>query len=329
MTRIKIEIIVRVSGWFWTMNLMLPTKRHAGWIPAALILLSGPVAPSLWAAVIFQGTSPHHHIQVVDNNGIRTLSFNGSQETRMSLRNHLQGHFAYTEYFHMPWIWNNQITNVLMMGLGGGSAQRQYQFSYPEVHIDTVELDPMVIDVAKRYFNVRPSDKHRIIRSDGRLYLRRTRKKYDVILMDAYTANRYGSFIPYPLVTKEFFRLARNHLTDDGVIAYNVIGTMKGWRADILGAVYKTMKSEFPNVYLFPAPDSLNVVLIATQSAKTYNAAMIRQRTAEVIRNKRMKMRTFATRAKAIRFDAPRTAARSPVLTDDYAPVDGLLTRVR
>lgn len=284
------------------------------------------IQPALGAAVVYQGTSAYHHIKIVDNNGIRTLSFNGSQETRMSLRNHLQGHFIYTEYFHMPWIWNNQITNVLMMGLGGGSTQRAYQKCYPDVNVDTVELDPMVIDLAQKYFFVKRTPRHRIIRSDGRLYLRRARKKYDVILMDAYTANRYGSFIPYPLATREFFQLARAHLTDDGVIAYNVIGTMQGWRADILGAVYKTMKTVYPNVYMFPAPDSLNVVLIATQSEKKYNTTLVRQRAAELIAKRRVSMRTFATRARAIRFGAPRTAARSPALTDDYAPVDGLLT---
>lgn len=311
------------------MNSLRQTKRFAGRVLSALVLLGAAALTPLRAAVIYQGTSAYHHIQVIDHKGIRTLSFNGSQETRMSLRHHLQGHFIYTEYFHMPWVWNHQIKNVLMLGLGGGSAQRAYQNYYPDVNIDTVELDPVVIAVAQQFFHVRPTARHRIIRSDGRLYLRRTQKKYDVILMDAYTANRYGSFIPYPLATREFFELAHGHLTDNGVIAYNVIGTMRGWRADILGAVYKTMKSVFPNVYLFPAPDSQNVVLVGTKSRKTDTAAAVRQRAAELIKSRRVRIQSFATRVNAIHFGAPPTAARSPVLIDDYAPVDGLLTRVR
>ena len=307
------------------MNFLRYTKRPLGWLFGVFLAALMP----LQAGVVFQGDSAYHHIQVIDNNGVRTLSFNGSQETRMSLRNPLQGHFIYTEFFHVPWIWNNNIKNVLMMGLGGGSTQRAYQHYYPQVNIDTVELDPVVIAVAGKYFGVKPTDKHKIIRSDGRMHLRRTRKKYDVILMDAYTANRYGSFIPYSLATKEFFQLAHGRLTDNGVVAYNVIGTTHGWRADILGSIYRTMNSVFPKVYLFPAPDSKNVVLIATKSPQTYTITAARQRASQLINSKRVQLRFFATRVNAMRIGAPPTAARSPVLTDNYAPVDGLLKRAR
>src|SRR5579864_1261191 len=73
------------------------------------------------ATVIFERTSAYHHILVVDEDGVRTLSFNGSWETKMSLTNSLAGHFEYTEFFQMPWLWNHDIKRVLMAGLGGGS----------------------------------------------------------------------------------------------------------------------------------------------------------------------------------------------------------------
>ena len=155
----------------------------------------------------------------------------------MSLSEPLAGHFQYTEFFHMAWLWNPAMTNALMIGLGGGSIQRAYQHFYPQVNIDTVELDPAVLEVAKKYFSVQETPTHHMHISDGRQYLRRTQKKYDVMILDAYKSGRYGSFIPYHLVTKEFFELAREHLTENGVVVYNVIGTMQGWRADILGAV--------------------------------------------------------------------------------------------
>src|SRR5213594_4077358 len=103
--------------------------------------------------VVFEATSPYHHIRVIDQDGIRTLSFDGSMETRMSLRDPLKGHFEYTEYFQMPWLWNTQLTSVLMIGLGGGSTQRAYEHYYPTVTIDTVEIDPLVVELAQQYFN--------------------------------------------------------------------------------------------------------------------------------------------------------------------------------
>jgi spermidine synthase len=92
---------------------------------------------------------------VVDEAGIRTLKFNNSMETKMSLANPLQGHFEYTEYFHMPWLWNTNLQRVLMIGLGGGSTQRSYQQYYTNVMVETVELDPVVVTVAQKYFGVR------------------------------------------------------------------------------------------------------------------------------------------------------------------------------
>ena len=97
------------------------------------------------SAVVFEITSPYHHIRVIDQDGTRMLSFDGSMETRMSLRDPLRGHFEYTEYFHMPWLWNAQLTNVLMIGLGGGSAQRAFAHYYPHATVTTAEIDPAVV----------------------------------------------------------------------------------------------------------------------------------------------------------------------------------------
>src|SRR5262245_17828555 len=277
------------------------------------------------AVVVFEKTSTYHTIRVVDNQGIRTLSFDGSMETQMSLADPLKGHFEYTEYFHMPWIWNPGMTNVLMIGLGGGSTQRAYQHYYTNVMVDAIEIDPTVVEIAKKFFNVSESPTLKIHTSDGRVFLRRTQKKYDAIILDAYVANRYGSYIPYHLATKEFFELASEHLVTNGVVAYNVIGNFVGWRADCLGAIYKTMNSVFPQVYLFPAKTSQNVVILGTKSPQKFTGFMLHQRATELMAKRRVTMPTYRQRLYSLRTDPPRTVENSPVLTDDFAPIDGLL----
>lgn len=290
----------------------------------SLFLWGGFVAEG---AVVFQGTSPYHHIRVVDQQGVRTLSFDGSMETRMSLANPLQGHFEYIEHFHMPWIWNREIKKVLMIGLGGGSIQRSFQHYYPDVKVQTVELDPIVVEVAKNYFFVEESPALKIEVGDGRMFLRRTEEKYDLIILDAYTSNRYGSFIPHQLATKEFFELAKERLTENGVLAYNVMGRLQGWRADLLGAVYKTMKTVYPQVYLFPSQSSQNVVLIATRSEEFFTPLMVRQRAEVLARTGRVRLPTFRNRVLTFSNIPPPGSFRAPVLTDDHAPVGGLLRR--
>lgn len=277
------------------------------------------------AVVVFNTYSAYHHIQVLDDLGIRTLSFNGSMETKMSRLNPLQGHFEYTEYFHMPWLWNTNVRRVLMIGLGGGSTQRSFQHYHTNVFVDTVELDPVVIKVAKDFFRTVPTATHRIHTNDGRIFLRRTTNRYDVILMDAYATTRYGSSVPPHLATMEFFQLARQRLTKDGVLAYNVIGQMEGWNEEFVGSMWRTLREAFPQVYCFPANESRNVVLIATVNPERFDPPRVEATGAALARSRRVTLPTFATRLKSFDTNEPAAAFRAPVLTDDRAGVEGLL----
>jgi len=277
------------------------------------------------AVVVFSTFSAYHHIEVIDEGGVRTLSFNGSMETRMYREVPLQGHFEYTEYFHMPWLWNTNLKRVLMIGLGGGSTQRSYQHYYSNVVVDTVELDPAVVRVAKDFFQVIETPTHKVHLNDGRVFLRRTTNVYDAILMDAYATTRYGSSVPPHLTTKEFFTLARSHLTTNGVMAYNIIGQVDGANADFVGGLFRTMREVFPQVYLFPATTSQNVVLLATRSAERFDAERVQKEGLARVREGRITLPDFATRLQSFVNTPPATASRSPVLTDDRARVEGLL----
>jgi len=273
---------------------------------------------------VFESTSPYHHIRVLDGNGIRTLCFDDARETSMSLEDPLSGHFEYTEYFHMPWLWNTNITAVLMIGLGGGSAQRSFEHYYPGVTINTVEIDPTVVEVARQYFGYKESERQKVHVEDGRMFLRRSTARYDLLILDAYVQGRYGASIPQHLATQEFFELARTHLTTNGILAYNVIGTLTSWRAEIVGAIYRTLNSVFPRVYIFPAQTSLNVVLVATKAGIQADLNRLRPRAYLLMQTKRITLPNFNLRMERMQFLPPASAAASPVLTDDYAPVEGL-----
>jgi len=276
------------------------------------------------ATVVFEVTSPYHHIRVVDQAGLRTLCFDDATESQMSVQSPLKGHFEYTEYFHMALLWNARLTNVLMVGLGGGSTQRAFEHFYPDVSVHSVEIDPAVLQVAKDYFSFKESRRQQVHVADGRVFLRRTTERYELIILDAYVQGRYGSAIPQHLATKEFFELVRDHLNTNGVVAYNVIGTVSDWRADIVGAIYRTLNTVFPRVYLFRASSSFNIVLLATKSEAKTDVNTLRQRAAYLIQNGRVTLPGFTGRVEKFQAQPPANAARSPILTDDYAPVEGL-----
>jgi len=267
----------------------------------------------------------YHHIRVVDRAGMRSLYFDNAEQSRISLADPAAGRFEYVDYFFMPWLWNPGLTNVLTIGLGGGSAQQTYARYCPGVSVETAELDPAVLKVAAAYFQFRQGPKQRVFISDGRVFLQRSQGAYGAILVDAYTEGRYGAAIPHHLATREFFQLVREHLAQNGAVAYNCMGTLQGWKADLVGALYRTMKSVFPQVYLFPARESWNVVLVGTCASEPTAASRLWPKVMPAWEAHQMRLPTFFQRLAACRLAPPSNIERSPLLSDDFAPVDGLL----
>ena len=291
----------------------------SGFAATALLACS-----SAFGALIYEATSPYHHIRVVEERDLRTLCFDDAMESRMSIVNPLQGQFEYTDLFHMAWLWNTQLTSVAMIGLGGGSTQRSFESYYPNVKIETAEIDPVVLQVAKQFFNFQESERQKVQISDGRVFLRRNTAKRDLIILDAYVQGRYGSAIPQHLATKEFFELVRDRLTTNGIVAYNVIGSLNDWHAEIVGAIYHTLKTVFPQVYVFPAKTSRNIVLLATRATVRADLNALRARAVLLVQSERIKIPGFLQRLDSFQTLPPISAMRSPILTDDYAPVEGL-----
>jgi spermidine synthase len=295
----------------------------AKWLAGLAVLLCAAGSQAHQGkTVVFERISQYHHIQVYDEGGVRTLSFNGSWETKMSLTNHLTGHFEYTEYFQMPFIWNPDIKTVLMAGLGGGSTPRAYRHYFTNVMVDVVEIDPAVVEVAEKYFYVTNSPTLRMHTNDARMFLRNSTNKYDVILMDAYSTTRYGSSLPPQLTTKEFFTIADGHLTTNGVLGYNIIGQVTGTREKLVAALYNTMKSVFPQVYLFPADESENIVFIATKSKEMATWNQVQEDGDACIRSGLVKLPTFGARMKNF-VNRPQLAVTNTlILTDDNSPIE-------
>src|SRR5262249_5314398 len=108
--------------------------------------------------------------------------------------------------------------NILMLGLGGGSIATYLGRFLPEAAITTVEVDPGVIAAAKVHFGLRETDRVRYRAGDGRIFLNRDHERYDLILLDAYR----GGYVPFHLLTREFYALVRQRLAPGGAAAFNV-----------------------------------------------------------------------------------------------------------
>ena len=201
--------------------------------------------------------------------------------------------------------------DVLIIGLAGGTIARQLLESFPEAHVDGVEIDGSVVDVGKEYFD---NDDERITPfvMDGRIYLQNTDKKYDIVLMDAYRQ----PYIPFHLTTIEFWQVVSDHMNDDGVVGINV-ASVRGVSQGLAQMIYKTMREVFPSVHYVDATQS-NDILYATKTAKDKH--LISTNLAEMPAARGLDQLRPVLRKKTIGPVEGWEDAR--VLTDDQAPVE-------
>lgn len=239
--------------------LILARRQRPGVAALVGVLL---LAPSANGQVIFENYSAYHHILVEDVKGYRLLRFDSAIQSTMSLEDPQRGGFEYTDFFHVPMVFNPAAKRVLFLGLGGGTGPKSFLRLYPGVEVEVAEIDPAVVDVARRYFGVPESDRLTIVLQDGRVHLQRAKESYDVIVADAYASGPYGAYIPYHLATLEFFQLVYRRLTNGGCIVYNVVGASNGRDVRTLRDLRTTMARVFPATYTFQAASSLNSVVV-------------------------------------------------------------------
>src|SRR6185436_13517802 len=141
--------------------------------------------------------------------------------------------------------------------LAAGTIAKQHTEVYGALPIDGFEIDPGIVAVGRRYFDMNELNLN-VVLQDGRWALTHSTQRYSVIGVDAYRL----PYIPWHLTTKEFFQEARAHLTDDGALVINVGRTFTDRR--LIDAMVGTLESVFPSVYVADVPDTFNSIVFAT-----------------------------------------------------------------
>jgi spermidine synthase len=145
--------------------------------------------------------------------------------------------------------------------------------------------------------------------------LSESKDKYDIILIDAYR----GPFVPFHLLTKEFYQIVKDHLADGGVVAQNVEPSTM-----LFDSAVKTIASVFPELDFYRADG--NIVTVAyngpTRNAEDL-AATARERDAAF--GLRYSLSDMLAQRRRIQIDGGKVIdASAKVLTDDFAPVETL-----
>jgi spermidine synthase len=164
---------------------------------------------------------------------------------------------AAEEAVHFALLEHPSPRTLLLVGGGvNGSLAQALQHSTLQ-QVDYVELDPTILDLARRRFPKEwaPAEADRRVavhQADGRLFLKTCARSFDVIIVnlpDPQTAqlNRF--------YTLEFFREAALKLTPGGILSFQVTAAenyISPELADFLRCMSKTLRAVFPEVAAIP-----------------------------------------------------------------------------
>jgi spermidine synthase len=207
-------------------------------------------------------------------------------------------------------------TTMLVIGSAAGTTKRAFDALRPTVDMTSVELDTEVTKVGRKHFELTGD----VEAFDGRPFLERSDDEWDVIHIDAYRQ----PYIPFYLTTREFFELAKAHLTDGGVVSINVGSSPDDPR--INEAVAATMRDVFPIVARYRAENYNEVIVAVDDPGVTIDELRERIRASDVPDQDRGSLvplfRAFADGMREVEPDPDR------VLTDDRAPVEWMTDRM-
>ncbi len=209
--------------------------------------------------------SEYSHIRVRRKGPLRALRFvrdSGREvtETQIDLRAPHRLELPYARSMFASYLVVPDPQRVLIVGLGGGAMVHFLRHHDPEIEIDAVEIDPAVVAIADRFFDVRSDALTHIHTEDAFDFLNRTTDPYDVIYMDAFlkpSAGTDASGAPARLRSLRFYESLRERVTPDGAIAFNLT-THDGTEDDI-----DVIREAFPGSVVYRCPPARNLVVIA------------------------------------------------------------------
>jgi spermidine synthase len=216
---------------------------------------------------------------------------------------------TYTQSMTAGLAYAGGLDDAAIIGLGGGRTAWYHHKSVPELRMTAVELDPEVARIAGQYFKVKPEPNFDIEIVDGRVYLARTDKRFDILLIDAYR----GPFVPFHLLTVEFYKLVAAHLKPGGVAVQNVEPSTM-----LFDSAVATIKQAFAHVVFLQGEG--NIVVLAYNGAEK-DEAELRRVAAE--RQAKYGFRYDLVKILDRRFTPPWNE-KATALSDDFAPVEFL-----
>lgn len=187
-----------------------------------------------------------------------TLITNVAQSI-LDLNNPLNLIFPYSRSVLLALVWKTNPKKIYVIGFGGGTLPRIFHHYFPNAIVECTDIDQKIVEVAQKFFGIQFDDRLKVVIQDGREYLAQqdSTVKNDIIIVDA----GFGSgYMPYKLVTQEFYQLCKTRLSSAGVLVVHLFH-----KQEFNAAAVKTIQTVFAQVYICNL-ETGNSVVIATNA---------------------------------------------------------------
>ena len=301
--------------------------------PLAVVLcalLIGALGTAAWFPIqmlkppVYQEDSPYQQVRIRDDDLFRYLVLDRTFHAVMWKAEPDTLFLPYSQLMVSSLGLVASPKRALILGHGGGSFTKWLARYWPELDVDVVEFDPVVVRMAEEYFSYHAPPQHHVYVRDARAFLNQTEAMYDLIWVDAFARH----LVPFHLTTEEFFSELRRHLSADGVLVVNLASSGTASDAGRAKAVVETMKRSFPVIQTYavkgPWPSRVkaeNLLFFAGKPIERHGTTDFGEKVAELVGRQRLP--TEAVALLATRRIEPWPAGI--VLTDDYAPYDLLV----
>ena len=327
------QLILGMS-WWWR-AVAVRSHRMTKVAGSALLVLCGvglgwfafhPVL--VLSAPLYQKDSPYQQVRVREDDLFRYLILDRTFHAVMWKADPIELYLPYSQVMMAALAIHPAPKRALILGHGGGSLAKWLAAHWPDLEIDTVEVDPSVVQAAERYFEYRPIGTHHVHVADARMFLRGTDTRYDIIWLDVFARH----LIPFHLTTQEFFQEVHAHLSNDGVLAVNLASSGEGPDRQRASAVVGTLHTMFPLIESFGVkgpwrtanhPEAENLIFFAGHSVGDMATPAFSKRMSDLIAQHRLPKRVPELLISRRVSEWPRGL----VLTDDYVPYDLLIGR--
>ncbi|KAK5981861.1 hypothetical protein GCK32_007204 [Trichostrongylus colubriformis] len=150
--------------------------------------------------------------------------------------------------------------NVLSIGLGAGYLNSYLHSTYSKMNITVVEIEPKMVEIAHKWFDLEEDDLHRVFTMDGVEFLKEAAEKgqkFDVVHVDACDSDSDAD-VNCPVAVflgKEVVKSIHKVLSNKGVLIMNLL-SLKLPQAKVYEKVLDIYGKVFRNCFIIKVVDS-------------------------------------------------------------------------